>query len=482
MRTLARALRRVRWRIRLQRMLSGACTGLAFGMAAALCILAASFFMPLRRCDLYMLCAASGMPLAALLADCAWPVKMEYAARQADACGLMERVQTALALLKRTDDMALLQREDALAALNKLNVREKMPLRVPKKPLAAAAGLAALCALLTLAPNPQDGVLRDERQFQRQMALTAQLLEKQAQEADTSALSERDGQELRRLLGELSKEVAESRDTREALTKLSQAQNELSRLLSAKESAKNALLEAGMDALSQALESGDMDALAQALSETEAQKLDEAAQITASDTASGALQEAAQSLEAGDNAQAAAALGALNSPSELLAQLSAALQGARSAAVNAGAQGNEGGTASENTGGQSGSGNGLTSGMGGGAGLGSANEGAKTAGAETGGALGQNAPEAKMGAYEAIYDPTRLGGSGEIEMSTGDKAQDGEVHRVDLMPGQGDATGSVPYAQVASEYREAAVQAAREADLPAYVQEWVDAYFSALLD
>ena len=38
----------------------------------------------------------------------------------------------------------------------------------------------------------------------------------------------------------------------------------------------------------------------------------------------------------------------------------------------------------------------------------------------------------------------------------------------------------MPYRQALPEYREAAVEAAQDADLPAYARQWVETYFNAL--
>ena len=64
----------------------------------------------------------------------------------------------------------------------------------------------------------------------------------------------------------------------------------------------------------------------------------------------------------------------------------------------------------------------------------------------------------KTGQYESIYDPTRLGDGGEISQSTGKVTQNGEHTQLQLTPGLGNTQGSVPYDQVAGEYRDAAVQ------------------------
>lgn len=87
----------------------------------------------------------------------------------------------------------------------------------------------------------------------------------------------------------------------------------------------------------------------------------------------------------------------------------------------------------------------------------------------------------RVGAYERIYDPTRLGGEGEISQVAGQR-QEGESQQAQIGPGQGDLAGSVPYDQVIGEYSQAAAQAVRREALPAALQDWVTRYFDALLD
>ena len=92
---------------------------------------------------------------------------------------------------------------------------------------------------------------------------------------------------------------------------------------------------------------------------------------------------------------------------------------------------------------------------------------------------GAASPEKKVADYEAIYDPTRLGTSGEVQNERGQMGE-GEILEAQAGNGAGSLEGSVPYRQALPEYREAAVEAAQDADLPAYARQWVETYFDAL--
>ena len=103
-------------------------------------------------------------------------------------------------------------------------------------------------------------------------------------------------------------------------------------------------------------------------------------------------------------------------------------------------------------------------------------------GSQSGGQTGRQPGTYRLGEYEAIYDPTRLGDGGQISQSTGKVNEDTQTGEITLGPGLGDASGSVPYDQVVGAYQAAAVQRAQEAALPGYAQQWVADYFSALTE
>jgi hypothetical protein len=94
---------------------------------------------------------------------------------------------------------------------------------------------------------------------------------------------------------------------------------------------------------------------------------------------------------------------------------------------------------------------------------------------------GNATPKEKLGIYEAIYDPTRIGREGELTQERGEIGE-GETTQAQLGPGLGSVEESVPYPQVALEYSQSAVQAVENAELPTYAQKWVESYFASLLE
>ena len=472
---MKKALLPVRRRMRLRQGIIGLCWGL-FALAVWTAgVLAASFLLPLESRNIWL---AAGLPLPALglTAGLLWPVSLMRAARQADACGLKERAQTALLLAERQDGMARLQREDAVARLREMDIAQALPLRWPKKPLLAAAACLLAAGALLLLPNSQDAVLRQRAELRQRLEKPAQAMEKAAEALPENALDPQTVRELRRLLGDLARQTRQARDAREALTDVSQAGQRMEKLLrDARSAAAEALGQAGLDALAQALsEGGDLE---QALAGVDAETLAQAAQDTGNAAASASLQAAAQALSQANAAAAAQALSQMSLSGLSAGQVSAALSSAKAAAGGQGQGKGQG--QGQGTGGGRGQGQGGASG----AGEGSTNQDAGR-GADESQASGSGGRPSRynLGQYEEIYDPTRLGDGGQVSQSTGKVDENGTVSELTLSPGLGRADGSVPYDQVVGEYQAAAVQRAQEAALPGYAQQWVADYFSALTE
>ena len=497
MNVIRSALRPVKGRMRVLHAVRCACWGLMAGAALCAAILLASFFVPMRDRALYLLLAALCPPALAGLAGLLWPVGTARAACKADDCGLKERVQTALVVQNRQDDMARLLRRDALRSLQTLRARKAMPVRAARLPLYIAAGLMLACGAMFLIPNPQDAVLRAQRQLHQKIAAQQEKLNDAQKQLEQAKLTDKQLQELRKILGDLARETGRAKDQREAMTSISRAQEQLNRLLNeGKNAAVDALSKQGLDSLAQAMTQAQGDAsqaLEDAMQGMDQQALSQALAEAAEQAAAGGMEEAAQALNAaaqaaasGSISGAAQALGQLTSASMVASQMSAALQSAKTAVSGAAqsAAGQSSANGNGNGSGQgAGQGNGQGKGAGTGAGKGSTNEDAgysQSSGAQR--QAGSGMAQYKTGQYESIYDPTRLGDGGEISQSTGKVTQNGEHTQLQLTPGLGNTQGSVPYDQVAGEYRDAAVQSAQQDNLPDYARQWVNDYFTALLD
>ena len=512
---IARALAPVARRVRLRRLAGGFSRGALAGAACAVLVALISFFLPIERA--YALAAALALAVCALFcaAGALRPVRAAQAARVADACGLKERVSTALECAD-AGPMASLLRKDALRALGTTDFRRALAVRWEKKPLLFALGLAALVALSAFLPNPQAAVLRDRARFAGEMEEAAQRAEAGAQELDAALYTPEELAELRRALSELARDLRASADAREAYEAIDRARraSEEERAVGRERAGaalSAALGEAGLSG-AQALASGEEEEIAQALENMDArqaaQSLAQAAGALSGAQAD-AVRAAANAMLGGDVPGAAAALarasaGVPGDMDSLLRALSASLASGQSSGAQSGAgsqggagegsDGNDGGQGENGSGegsgaGESGSGSGSgagsgqgegESGSGSGAGQGSTNEQQGGAG-NPGGAqgAGDGAMRYQQGTYETIYDPTRLDGAGESSQLTGEMGE-GESQSVDLGFGEGEEGGDVPVGEYAGEYAQAAARAAEAENLPDSLKTYVDEYFSSL--
>lgn len=452
MKELRHAMSRIRRRVRRMRLRKGAALGACTGAALAACVCAAGFFLPIphvpRVCGLLLLGGALAGGTAGLL----WPVSLAHAARLGDAHGLQERLQTAMDC-RGDSPMEQLLRQDALAAARAFPAGS-LPMPKTRRLWLSAGAAALLCAGLCLVPNPQTAILAEQDARRQAMETAAQQAEALPLE---ETLTEKDRQEARKLVDELTRQLRQAREPVDGLLAVSQAEERLeslqSRMADEAQAALNAALQAqGLSALAQALEDGDAQQIAQALEGVSADALAQASQQL-SQAMQGQLQQAAQALEAGDAASVAALLQAMGE-SAAASQLSSLKQGL-SGLKNTDATG--------------------------GAGRGTTNED-ETADAEDISRGGGNAnPRYRETQYERIYDPTRLDAQESSFAAQGPKGE-GASMEMDLGPGAGSLDGTVPYAQVAQEYAQAAAQAAEAQSLTQQERQWVTDYFSALTE
>lgn len=502
MKALTRALGPVRLRVRLCR--AARASGYALFSAAAfmLGLRVCMFFVPVERPAAYL---APFLALAALFVAAVflWPVPNRRAVRAADDCGLMQRALTALELAADTSPIAQMQRADALESLRALDAKRALPVHMNRRWTAAMSLCIALSGVLSFLPNPQGAVIAEKQSMREELREQAEKIEKAADALPASMDPDQLAQ-LRGLAKELAGSLRASESARDALLALNEAGDAIQRIerqqvQSAVGAASKALGAGGLGELRRALESGDAGQLQKAmenLAAGDSGALNQALSSAAASAPSGsalraALQNAAQA------APGAAQSAALN---QLAGKLSATASSASASQLSAlvasakaqlgGASGSKGASAA-GSGGQKGSGSGggprkggQGSGAGSGAGMGTTNQdagyregGARRPGSNT----GSGAPVVKTGAYESIYEPTRLGDGGEITQSTG-QVSGGDVSRADLAPGLGTAGGTVPFAQGARSYGQAAAKAADRPGVPEDVQKMVNAYFSALID
>jgi hypothetical protein len=506
---IQKALQPVRRRVRLSHAVRYGSFGVLFACLGCASLAALSYFIPIPRLPVWMGAAALGLLMLAVIAGVLRPVSYETAARQADAGGLKERVLTALTLFDDSP-MALLQREDAVRHLKALKPETAVPLKLNGRPLLMAAALSLLAAgALIFIPNPQNDVLAKREAFAKAMAEQAKAVEEEAEKLEESPGTKEELNELRKLMGDLARDLRKATEPQESYLAMDKAQRELDDLAKqasdkAKAEAAQAFSQSGLNGLSDALSKSDAEAASKAvgqLAKSEAQaQLSSAMQKAANALPEGVLKEAAaqaaQALNAGNLQNLNTALSALNAAvtgtcsgqvpgnaanlgniSSLLAQLRSgtlsASQGSGQAAGSGQGSGTGSGQGTGNSQGQQG---------GAGAGKGSTNlDGEVTKAGTSSQGEGTNPPGYKLGQYETLYDPTRLNGADDVHQATGTLGE-GESQQVQMGPGLGDASGQVPYHEVIFDYQEAASKAAQQEALPEGMQLWVDGYFQALVE
>ena len=486
---ILRALRPVKGRIRRNRFLRGAAAGLAAGLGTAALLQAVSFFVPVPDRGLW---AAAIIAAAILLGACGnalRPVKAGTAAEAADACGLKERAVTALETDESQANAAgqeiiRLQRRDARAALEKLDVKQIRPGSV-RKALTAALCCAAALAVLLLVPNTRDREAEADQALRRTLQEGRETVARAAEE-DEKSLTEEKRSELRRITEDLRRELDESRDAADALVAMDRAEQKLEQLR--RQAAGNGAADAqGMPGAGENAAEGEGEG-----------------------SGGNASAQAQQGAGSGQNASAASADSGQMKTQQALASLKKAVTpsagtgtgksaGAQSAQSSA-QSGSQSGSAGNSGGGSSGAGNsgegnspggaggqggsGAAQGQGGGgAGEGSTNEEQMGGGSNSGAhAPGTRDPKHKEEAYETIYDPERTERSLRDEMTNQNRLGDDGSVQLETGPGKGRADGDVPWGEALGEYAETEAQAADRENLTTRERQWVTDYFTSLTE
>lgn len=495
---MKQALKPIRRRIRWLRCARGLLFGLLAGAVACLGMTVASFFTPIEALWRYLIILIAACPVLGAALGLLWPVSLAAAARQADACGLKERAITALALSGEDSPMAQLQRRDAQDALAALPVRQAMPFRVSRRVWVSILALMVATGVLLLVPNPQHDALRARERVRQDLRARAEEVEKAAEQLIEDDMTEEEKSELRRITTEMVKDLKEANDQRDALEKLSERQKEMEDLQkNIQERRLEALAAAlgsqsGLKGLSEAMQSGDE---AQVWDEMEKLAEDMLSDLDSQLEAAEQLAQVADSLPEGSAKQAMAASSALAKVGNVVDSLNSLVEALNTVAATSSSAGSmtinlpmlmsmaRNGAAQAGSCNGTGSASGTGTGGGAGAGMGTTNQdaGYTPAMSQSKQGEGKGAPNERIGEYERIYDPTRLGGDGEISHVQGPMGE-GDIRQVRLGPGTGDMTGDVPYNQVIGEYQDAASQAMRRNALPGALQEMVERYFNSLID
>ena len=467
---LKQALRPVKMKIRRNRFLRGAVTGLAAGLGTAVLLQAVSFFVPVPDRGLLAAAAGTAVLLLTAIGNALRPVKNNTAAEAADACGLKERVITALEEGQRTSgsegDIVLLQRKDACAALEGLDVKQIRPGNV-KKQLLAALGCAVLLGGLLLIPSPRDPEAAARKALTRTLQEGREAITRAA-ETDEENLTEEKKNELRKITDDLKRDLEKSRDAADAMVALDRAEQRLENFR--KQTA------------------GDAAAAAEGMNGNGENQTAENGEKTgnSSENASGQAGEGQQGAASGSTGMTAGQMQTMQALSSLKSAVNPSAGQETDMKGNTGLQGTGAGQGQK---GQNGSGmNGANGGSSGdqtgtGAGEGSTNEEQKGSSQNSGShTIGSRDPKYKEEQYETIYDPERTERTRKDVMTEQDRLGDDGSVQLETGPGRGNTGGNVPWNEALNDYAETEARAADRENLTVQERQWVNNYFTLLTE
>ncbi len=481
MKEVLKALRPVRARLRRNRFLRGLAFGLAAGLGLAAALQAAAFLVPLEDRGLWAAALAGAAVLLTAAVNALRPLRNRTAAEAADDCGLEERAVTALEAGE--EEIRRLQRQDACEALRRLDVKKIRPGSV-KKPLLAALCCAAVLGVLLAVPSPQDGKAGEQKALRQTLREGGEQIA-QAAEEDEAGLPEEQRTELRRITGDLRRDLAASRDPADALVALDRAEQRLERLR--ERTAGDALAgaagstgdETGRQGEGRTGEGGDGEAPGGNTDGTGQEG--KAQQAGKPGTGAPKTQAAVSGLKTAVNPSARQAQQGENASGGSKKQGSAGSAGSRgqqgSSSTAAGQE-----SADSQSGGMPGAGMGNQGQQSGnGAGTGSTNLEQKGAGENSGGiSAGNRDPKYSRENYETIYDPERTEAAFRDTETNLERLESGDSVQAEAGPGQGRISGDVPWGEALGEYAETEARSADRENLTPQERQWVTDYFTLL--
>jgi len=467
MKEVIKALRPVKNRVRRNRFLQGAAAGLAAGLGAAALLQAAAFFVPVPDRGLWAAAAAAAVCLLTAAGAALRPVRSRTAAEAADGCGLEERAITALE--EGDGEIRRLQREDACAALRRLDVKKIRP-KSARKSLLAALACGIVLTVLLLAPNAQDRKASEQKIFRQTLEQGEKEIDRAAEE-DEAALPEEKKTELRKITGDLKRDLQASRDEADALIALDRAEKRLEKLREqtageAMGAAEGAEGRTGGEGTGQAKDSSGSGSENSGDGKASARGDGQQGAGTPRDAAAGGqmkTQNAVSALKTAVNPSAGQKAGGQSGAAAQSGQGSQSSQsGDGSPAAGAGGTGQQ---------------------TGGGAGTGSTNLEEKAGGRNSGGhVIGDRDPEFRERQYETIYDPERVETALRDETTNQNRLSDDGSVQLETGPGRGETNGSVPWGEVLQDYAETEARAADRENLTVRERQWVTDYYTILAE
>lgn len=499
---------RARW----QRVLRGLLRGLAVGLGLGLLLALAARLRPLLPTGQIAVVAA-GLALGGLLVALVLPwlrsirrSPLAWAREFDQRFGLKERTSTALELgateTGSASPLLALQREDALAAASRVQIRRALPLSIDARDALVAAGLAMALLLALALPNAQNDVLAQRAQFAAAARSQMEALDKAEQALrDSPDLTEAQKQAAIEAVERARERLSDPTITPEqAVAALNEAQSKLDalkegahsqRLDDLREAGRNMAPSEATRGLAEALSKGDFDTASEQLrhlldpngkplSEAEQQQVASqldgmARDVQGSDPQmAGQLREAAQAIREQRQTDAIQRLQQAAGSLDKASQAQSAEQ-ALEGASNATGSARE--ALTENRGGQPGSSS-ETPGQSGSPGNSAGQGPPQNSNGPGQGPSGGHSEDS--GSDHSVLEPeSRLGESGSdvtVPGSNGSAQPDPNGQRNQA----GRSPSLVPYEQVYQDYARSADLALQTGQVPAELRDYVRDYFTSL--
>ncbi len=526
---LLRIIRSVRDRIHAALIINSMILGTAAALLLGILIAAAAWFIPLYNVYVKIFYITAAAASCGFLYSAFRTPRDTCAALAADSSGLEERTVTALELAGDYSAFAMLEKNDALKHLKGTELRKIMPIRPNKKYLTICIILSIILLFSGFVPNPMTEKAEELHKIKTEIAKQQKNADRLAEKVKSNPnLSEEQKKELEQKLLELKKELKEARDVKDINKALGRAEkkmeyirdkydpgenmNKIIDILSKNETTK---------ALADMIKKGDEKAFRDSikkmaetlrqLSPEEKQKLAEklsqlAREIKNNPELGRAFSELSKKLASGELGDISGELGELDQGiselmgneniraaiSELIKELGSANTGGEAAghqgqdngqgSSEAQGQGNQQSENGQGNGQGTGQGNRQGNGQGSGAGSGTdqGNENQTPVTPGTSGIGKKGGSTKKDGEYEKIFTPDTLGGEGEASNLSGKKGKGGTVEQIIDNKGLTVRGNSVPYNQVAGQYKDRAMEGMSTSDIPPGMKDMIKEYFVSL--
>ncbi|HHW71227.1 MAG TPA: hypothetical protein GX392_07860 [Clostridiales bacterium] len=448
----------------------------------------------------------------------------DYVAKSLDGYGLEERVMTALELEDNRDVYANMQRIDTLHYLENTSP-SVMKFNIPKTRIQAIIALLIIIIIFLVLPNPKWDFVKDYWNMRESIEKAAREIEKEGKEKVDKAdeLSEEDKEEIKKIISTLANELGQSKDYKEALAKISKAQDAVDRYMEKKSDSLSNILEnqdatsslgAAIGANNSRAVEEEMDKLKRKIQDTSkgdntVEDLNNAFKAAAEEVVDEKLKEAFNNMvgklsdfkydeetvndvldgleklqEEIVSSMSQRGMGDPGDIKYLLQNMKNAMIGSADALASHGGYG-----VGKTPEGQTGQGDGIGQGTGTdqsggtGQGTGTGQSGGMGQGTGTGqsGGMGQGDGIGKTGHSSEVGESHRLGGEAEvIENIQGNPTGSGNIDSIEIEGGIGGKVGPVPYKKVIGTYKRQAMEAIDRKTLPQGLENIVKDYFDGL--